>query len=392
VTTRTEHLRVLLIGNYANDRQESMLRFTGMLQDGLMAASCAVEVIAPRPFLGKLRPAGIGVGKWLGYVDKYLIFPIQLRRRLLKTRNPEPTIRTESVVVHICDHSNAPYAAHVCGTPCVVTCHDLGAVRGALGEPTYCPPSRMGHVLQRWILRSLARAARIVCDSTATECDVHRLLGPRCPSTEVVLLGQNQTLAKRPAHEVENCLAQALPRLDLNLPFLLHVGSSLARKNRDGVIRILHRVKDGWKGQLVFAGEALPGELQVLVRDLGLSDRVTVVERPDTIVLEALYNRAFALLFPSRFEGFGWPVIEAQACGCPVLCSDASSLPEVAGAGALIRPVEDEAGFAHDLLSLTDPAVRTALIERGTANLPRFEAKQMIDRYLAVYREVLAAA
>jgi len=271
-----------------------------------------------------------------------------------------------------------------------VTCHDLGAVRGARGEATYCPASPTGKILQRWILRSLTRPQRIVCDSTATQSDVRRLLGDACPPTEVVLLGLNQTLAELPIEEIDARLAKALPNLDPQRPFLLHVGSSLPRKNRDGVLRIFSLVKNRWDGQLVFAGEQLSVELRDLAQELGLTDRLRIIERPTTPTLEALYNRAFALLFPSRFEGFGWPVVEAQACGCPVLCSDSSSLPEVAGAGALIRPVEDEAGFAEDLLRLTDPAVRTALIERGRANLPRFATQTMIDRYLAIYREVTA--
>ncbi len=388
-------LRVLLVGNSPTDGQESMLRFAEMLRAGLAAAGCTVEVIAPEPYFGCLKKSGSGVGKWLGYLDKYLLFPLVLRQRLRKLRDPnfpkgtaDSSRSRDRVIVHICDHSNAPYAAQVGRTPCVITCHDLGAVRGALGEATYCPASATGKILQRWILGSLARPARIVCVSTATRDDVHRLLGPRCPQTEVVLLGLNQTFAEGAEHETTAQLARAVPPLNPRRPFLLHVGSSLTRKNRDGVLRIFHRAKDRWDGQLVFAGAGLSDELQALVRELGLADRVTVLERPDTALLEALYQRAFALLFPSRFEGFGWPVVEAQACGCPVLCSDSSSLPEVAGAGALIRPVEDEAGFAEDLLSLTDPAVRAALIERGRANLPRFDTQKMLNRYLAIYHEV----
>ena len=79
---------------------------------------------------------------------------------------------------------------------------------------------------------------------------------------------------------------------------------------------------------------------------------------PDNESLEALYNCAIALLFPSTFEGFGWPIAEAHACGCPVLCVDREPMTEVAGAAALIHPVEDEAGFAADLLRLTNPEER----------------------------------
>jgi glycosyltransferase involved in cell wall biosynthesis len=404
-------LRVLLVANSPADGQESMLRFAEMLHQGLAAADCEVEVIAPQAAFGRLASPRSDLGKWLAYLDKYLIFPIQLRRRLAKIRKqsraerdrpPKAARRSaadaasksevrNSAIVHICDHSNAVYAAHVGGNPCVVTCHDLGAVRGALGEDTYCPASGTGKILQRWILNSLARADRVVCDSTATQNDLARLLGKRTPQLQVILLGQNQPFKRLGSGEADARLAAGLPALDLSRPYLLHVGSSLVRKNRDGILRIFHRIRDQWDGQLVFAGEGLSDELRELVEKLSLRDRVRVVERPTSSMLEALYSRAFALLFPSRFEGFGWPVVEAQACGCPVLCSDSSSLPEVAGAGALIRAVDDEAGFANDVLSLAEPAVRAALVQRGFDNLPRFDTRQMIDRYLAIYQELVVS-
>jgi len=381
---RDLRLGVLLIGNYPNDRQESMQRFADMMSTGLRAAGVFVELVVPPTFFGRLKKSGSGFGKWLGYVDKYLLFPIQLRLRLLKIRSP--------VVVHICDHSNAPYAAHVGGTSCVITCHDLGAVRGALGEATYCPASATGKILQRWILASLLRTTTIVCDSSATQSDARRLLGARSPKTEVVLLGLNQTFVRREEKETRSVLVETVPQVDFRRPYLLHVGSSLTRKNRDGVIRVFHRVANRWDGQLVFAGEGLTPELVELADHLGISSRILVIPHPSSKVLEALYNRAFALLFPSRFEGFGWPVVEAQACGCPVLCSDAASLPEVAGKGAFIRPVEDEAGFAEDVLRLTEPAVRAALVARGFENLPRFETRRMVESYLRIYREAAGMA
>jgi len=382
---------ILLVGNYPVDRQESMLRFAALLREKLRDHGMEVELIAPQPVFGRLMPSPTGLGKWLGYLDKYVMFPVILRRRLATLRASNFFSRTP-LVVHICDHSNAPYAAHTGTTPCVVTCHDLGAARGARGEPTYCPASATGKILQRWILKCLARASHIVCDSSATRDDVSRLLGAESPSLEVVLLGLNQPFKRRSDDETKTVLASETRELDLQKPYLLHVGSSLTRKNRDGVLRIFHRLVPHWGGLLVFAGEALTPELEALARDLGVADRIRTIVQPSSRVLEALYNRAFALLFPSRFEGFGWPVVEAQACGCPVLCSDAASLPEVAGAGAFIHAVEDEAGFAEDVLRLTDPAERAALIAKGSENLPRFETQRMVEGYLRAYRTAAGLA
>jgi glycosyltransferase involved in cell wall biosynthesis len=183
----------------------------------------------------------------------------------------------------------------------------------------------------------------------------------------------------------------AVSGLDLNRPFSLHVGSNLRRKNRDAILRIVALVKDKWNGQIVFAGEPLSGELRGLAREIGVADRVVEVPDPSNELLEALYNRAVALVYPSRFEGFGWPVIEAQACGCPVICSNSGPLPEVAGGAGLFHRVEDEAGFAADLIRLTDGSERARWSEKSVINAKRFATSKMLDEYVTIYRRLGAA-
>jgi hypothetical protein len=138
----TSKAMVLLIGNYPPDRQQSMQRFAMMMLDGLIAAGVPAELIQPQPFFGRFRPANGFVAKWLAYIDKFVLFPRNLRRKL----------KAAPALVHICDHSNAMYAKQIRGLPVVSTCHDLLAVRGALGEQTDCPASATGKLLQRWIL------------------------------------------------------------------------------------------------------------------------------------------------------------------------------------------------------------------------------------------------
>src|SRR5256714_10216715 len=99
---------VLLIGNYPLDRQQSMQRFGTMMLHGLNNSGIAAKLIAPQPRFGKFRGAGSFVAKWLGYIDKFVLFPPQLRASLAKER---PSI------VHICDHSNAMYDGWIANTP-----------------------------------------------------------------------------------------------------------------------------------------------------------------------------------------------------------------------------------------------------------------------------------
>jgi glycosyltransferase involved in cell wall biosynthesis len=354
-----------------------MQRFTNMMLQGLTAAGVSVEVVVPSPILGKLFRSENFIGKWLAYIDKFILFPRQLRARLAQ----------RPAIVHICDHSNAMYSSRVRNCPVVVTCHDLIAVRSALGEETHCPVSFTGKLLQRWILRGLRRGDAVVCVSGATCDDARRFVSRdgRSPRLDVIPNGLNYPYQKRSQSEAWEYLRE-IP--GLSQPFILHVGSNLPRKNRDGVLRIFARTKDKWNGRLVFAGDALDPELHSLAMNLGVSDRVVQIKDPSSELLEALYNCAVALLYPSHSEGFGWPIIEAQACGCPVVCSNLGPLPEVAGDAGLFHDVSDEEGFASDILRLIDPAARAVWSEKSLRNAERFSAAKMISRYIDIYRSL----
>jgi glycosyltransferase involved in cell wall biosynthesis len=374
---------VLLIGNYPADRQQSMQRFAIMLLEGLRTAGIPAEMIQPQPCLGRIRVAGSFVAKWLGYIDKFLLFPWHLRRRLSASVG----------VVHICDHSNAMYGVHVRSQPVVISCHDLLAVRGALGEETDSPASLTGKVLQRWIVAGLEKADLIVCASQATLADVQRLVSRENgrPKLEVITLGLSYPYRKLPPGEARARLA-ASSIIDPDTPFVLHVGSNLSRKNRAGVLRIFARCKEKWNGSLVFAGEPLTESFRSLGRQLGVADRVVEVPEAANELLEALYNCATAMLFPSTHEGFGWPIAEAHACGCPVICTNRPPMTEVAGGAGLRHSIDDEAGFAADLLRLTNPLERERESVLAIENAQRFSAARMISEYRELYRALAPAS
>ena len=369
---------VLLIGNYSADHQHSMERFTALMLHGLHAVGVEAEVTIPQRFFGNLSQSG-ALAKWLGYIDKYILFPFQLRKKLSRP----------NVIVHVCDHSNAVYVKHAKSIPVVVTCHDLLDVRGGLGEQTDCPASITGRFLQRWILRGLRRAEAVACVSRATARDAERLVARENSQTQisVVPLALNFDYRKISREEGRARLAK-IPQFDVDLPFVLHVGSNLRRKNRDGVMRIFARCKDQWNGRLVFAGQPLDEELTALAKSLGLLDRIVQIENPDGELLRALYNCATALLFPSRFEGFGWPIMEAQACGCPVICTNSGPMPEAAGDAGLYHDLHDEAGFAVDLMRMADPDERAKWSEMSLRSSERFSTREMIACYIDIYRQL----
>lgn len=374
---------ILLIGNYPLDRQQSMQRFAMMMLQGLTAAGVPAELVQPFPFFGRFRFAGNFVAKWLAYLDKFVLFPRALAKKM----------RNRPAIVHICDHSNAMYARAIRDVPVVVTCHDFLAVRGALGEQTETPASATGKRLQRWIVQGLEEADALACVSRATLADAQRLISrPNGkPALEQITLGLSYPYQMLPLAEARARLAK-IPALAAGDPFVMHVGSNLTRKNREGVLRIFAHCQENWNGSLVFVGDPLSPSLRTLAGKLGVADRIVEVPHANSELLEALYNCATALLFPSTFEGFGWPIAEAHACGCPVLCANREPMSEVAGDAGLLHPVEDEAGFAADLLRLADPAERARWSAKALENAKRFSTARMIDEYSRLYRSLAPAA
>ena len=370
---------VLLIGNYPADQQQSMQRFANMMLHGLTTAGKPAELIRPRVVFGRVRFAGAFVAKWLSYVDKFLLFPRELKRRS----------SGDVELVHICDHSNAMYSGWIERAPVVVTCHDLLAVRGALGEMPDTRASVTGKYLQRWILSSLTKANAIACVSRATRRDAQRLVMQRGgrPRLEVISLGLSYPYKKQERARAGELLSQ-VPGLSLERPFVLHVGSNARMKNREGVLRIFALTNTSWNGQLVFAGEKLSRQLRSLGKHLGVLDRVVEVEGPGSELLEALYSSALVLLYPSRYEGFGWPIIEAQACGCPVICANREPMSDVGGKAALTFPVENEEAMAKALLRLTNSAEHLHWSEKSLGNAQRFRTQEMIAEYIALYRSL----
>jgi glycosyltransferase involved in cell wall biosynthesis len=369
-------MKILLVGNYKFDGSTSMKIWGNTLHRELLQRGIDVRFISPKPLFGRIKPSAVGFGKWLGYIDRFLLFPRQLRVAAAKVD-----------IIHLCDHGSAMFAFTIKKRPVLVTCHDMLAVRGALGEVPDCPASFFGRFLQLQIRRGLLRASQVACVSHYTLNDAKRILkeaGNLC----VVLNGLNYPFRPLEPHEVDRRLSSLN---GIEHPFILHVGSNEPRKNREGVLRVFAKAAKSTDLQLVFAGEALSRDLLRSAHELQIYDRIVQVVKPEVEIIEALYNRAVALLFPSRYEGFGWPSIEAQACGCPVVGSHIPPLVEVLGQSAVLEPIENESGMAESIVRLaTDDEYRENMRQRGFANVKsRFQISRMMDEYMSLYRELV---
>jgi glycosyltransferase involved in cell wall biosynthesis len=281
-------------------------------------------------------------------------------------------------------HSPYYLMPYLPGVPSVVTCYDLIPVI----YPEYFTAAqrliyRLAHTL------ALGTARVVLAISEATRSDLVRIfhLDPRRVAVTPLAAG---------AHFVPRLPAQiATVRVKYALPeqYALYLGINKPHKN-------LARLVQAWqisnsKSQipnleLVIAGqwdERYP-EIKQLAKDLGLKDQIVFAGPVSELDLPALYSGATLFIFPSLYEGFGLPVLEAMSCGTPVVCSNTSSLPEVAGdAAILVNPLDTNALAEAMRCVLASQELQQALREKGLAQAAKFSWQRAAQETLAVYRQ-----
>ena len=213
----------------------------------------------------------------------------------------------------------------------------------------------------------------VVCVSEATQRDVIRLTGIDPARTRVIHNPRSPDFRppQEPARaDVEPGEATGCRRRGR----CSHVGGEKSYKNRPAAIRIFAEAARtfGGRAHLLMVGPDTPA-LRAVAAEHGVADRITFRAHVDEAQLQTAYHAGGVMVFPSLYEGFGWPILEAQASGCAVVCSDASSPPGSGGAGARVLPVGDEQAMAAAVVELwSDQATTQALIARGFENR-RFE-------------------
>lgn len=374
-------MKILLIGNLHEDGQQSMQRFTTLLQTGLLARGHAVTVLTPTLRLARLGPRYRygGLPKYLGYFDKFVLFPRQLRWHVAAAR-PD--------VVHFTDHANAVYGSAVCGRPALATCHDLLQIRAARGEIAQQTVGAIGRRQQEWILASLARLPQLACVSNRTREDVLRLTGLAPARVSVIPNALNHPYQPLAPTTARARLAGLDPRLFDPAGFLLQVGGAPWYKNRAGLLSIYSGLTRRLVPvpALVMAGPPLSATDAAQAAALGVAPRIIRLTDTTNAQLEALYSLAEALIFPSWEEGFGWPVAEAQACGCPVFASNRAPMTEVGGRSAIYFDPGEPAEAAR-IIAAAWPA-RAARRKLALTESLRWSPHLMLDAYEALYRQL----
>jgi glycosyltransferase involved in cell wall biosynthesis len=372
-------LNVAILHNYRDEELPSMRFYAERLGEALKRQNVQLtRVHAPGVVPEAWRKRSGTWSKVDVYAGRYAVYP-----RLVRNLSAD--------VVHVVDHGQSHLVANLDARRTVVTCHDVILLALASGRIGSAPVPQIALQVLRILLETMKRAASVVADSIQTKNDLVRFVGIDPAKVTVIHPGLNQ--AFRPDAEAGAAFRR---RRGLDLddgPLVLQVGGAFY-KNVPGILRVLHRLRaDGVQVRLARVGARLGGKDLTLARRLGVLDQIVELGSIPDGDLPALYNAADVLLFPSLYEGFGWPPLEAMASGVPVVCSRAGSLDEVIGNAALTADPEDVEALAwHVATVLDDRALREAVIARGLAHAATFDWDRTAAEMLNVYRDVVARA
>jgi glycosyltransferase involved in cell wall biosynthesis len=366
-------LSVSLLHDYREDGQVSMKLYAEQLGDALGRLGVNVARVRPREVLpARLRRVRL-LDKVDSYLGRFVVYP-RIARRL------------RADVFHIVDHGQAYLVPSLDPARTVVTCHDVILLAVAAGRiRAEFRPALATRILRASIER-MKRARRVIADSERTRTDLAELASVDPARVEVIYPGLNHPFSPAPERRAEIRGRLGLPVT----PLVLHVGQTGFYKNIPGCLRVIALLRRRGVGvTFVRGGRRMTAEQRALAERLGVASAVVELGPVAPERLADLYRACDVLLFPSLYEGFGWPPLEAMASGLPVVCTRAGALGEVVGDAALTAEAEDLEGLAdHVSAVLSDGAVAGRLVRTGVARSAAFDWGRTAARVRDVYRDV----
>lgn len=316
-------------------------------------------------------------------INRFWDYPRYLRKR-----------RGEFDLFHVVDHSYGSLVHVLPPDRTVITCHDLNTFHCLL-DPTGHRRSWVHRAVARRVLDGFRQASRVACDSAATRDELlaYRLVPPE--RAVVVHNGVHPSCSPEPDHIADQEVTGLLGRAHPETIDLLHVSSTVPRKRIDILLRVFASVRNKFpRARLIRVGGPFTAGQSALVEHLCLRDAVLVLPFLDRKALAAVYRRAAIVVHPSDYEGFGLPVIEALACGTPVVASDLPVFREVGGSAATYCPVADVPAWSKNVFELLcerreRPDQWSARRAAGIAQAAKFSWPEYASRMVGLYKELL---
>jgi len=371
--------RIVLLGNDPADSQWSMLEYGKQLHRALSVHTGGKLQVALRfpdsrrlgPWLRGSRPGRAAAM----YLSRYLSYPQLLRREKFD-------------LYHILDHGNAWLVGLLDPRKTLVTCHDLIplVLEGWKRSSVPWLSRRAFHQA----LEGLHRADRVIADSSCTRQDLISRAGLPPERITVIPLGVDPDL-RPPSSAEESPQIRRMFHLPSGM-LLLHVSQNVFYKNIEGLLHALQILtKRGESVRLVRAGPLLDPVQRALANQLGVRDSLLELGPLTKSQLHSLYRAADLFVYPSWYEGFGLPPLEAMASGLPVVVSNRGSLPETVGeAGLQVDPDAPERIAEAVQRLLHDERLRENLRVRGLQRAAQFRWEETAEQTLRLYRSLLS--
>lgn len=355
----------------------SMDVYADALVNGLKTVRPDWEIIQLVPRQQKLYGNSFfnGVSK---YYQRYWKYPQNIKKQ-------------DVDIFHVIDHSDGHLIHWLknTGKTTIITCHDLVNSINPENATSQAKITSVTMAAWKWSLQGLRKAEHIISVSNHTAKDIVKILNLRQEKLTVVPNGVDSVFRPLPIPEVE--LFRQQHQISPGKIYLLSFGSNQPRKNFITVLKVLKALKTkGMPIHLFKTGSELNEEFKTFIHKHNLSDSITDFGRPDKATLIKIYNAADILLSPSLYEGFGITILEAMACGKPVITSNVTSLPEVAGdAGILVNPTDVEEIVEAVFRLQNDVEYRKVLIDKGFDRVKLFTWEKTAEQVAKIYSSYL---
>lgn len=302
-------------------------------------------------------------------------------------------LRNEFDLFHVVDHSYGQLLHELPAARTIITCHDLDTFQCLL-NPSQDRRSFLFRKMMKRTLSGFQRAARVACVSAATRDELlkHKLVDPA--RAVVVPNGVHPSCSPAADSLADREGARLLGESSVDASEILHVGSTIPRKRVDVLLKVFAAVRNEFPAaRLVRVGGAFTKEQHQLIDSLALGNSIVVLPHLKRNVLAAVYRRAAIVLLPSEREGFGLPIVEALACGTPVVASDLPALREVGGEAVTYCPVANLSSWHEAVTQLLaernlDPERWNERRSAGISHAAKFSwsrhTESMVELYLSV--------
>lgn len=364
------------IGRYTRELVQALVATDSTNQYRLFSAKPPAKLPVPHPL-----PRARNVVYRPAPLDERWLYRLWYRLRLPL---PVQWVTGQLDLFHSPDFVLPPVSGRI---PTLLTVHDLSFI-----HYPHTFPERLVTYLNQVVPWSIGRASHVLADSEATRQDLMTIW--QVPAAKITVLYSGVHERFQPVTDVAKITA-VRQKYDLHdWPYILSVGTLQPRKNYQMLIRAFQPLADKLPHHLVISGGKgwLYDEMLAEVARQGLNGRVHFIGFVDDADLPTLYSTADLFVFPSLYEGFGLPLLEAMGCGTAVLTANASSLPEVAGEAARLLPPDDLAAWTENIHALlTDPSLRSRLITAGFAQAKQFTWQAAARQLQKIYQQLLTA-